>query len=222
MKLTIFAATGGTGRILVDLALAEGHDVTAVARRPRDLPGDVRTVRADMLDDPDLRPALEGADAVFSCLGARNKAEARARTCARGTEAVIRGMQATGARRLVVISSESMTVVPSPERPHPPRHDPGEGFLLRYVVGPPARRYFLREHYADLGVMEDAVRGSGLDWTIARPALLVDRPARGRYRTAADRKPKGGFRIARADFAAFLLGCVTRDETIGQAITLNY
>ncbi|QFG24112.1 NAD(P)-dependent oxidoreductase [Actinomadura sp. WMMB 499] len=222
MKLTIIAATGGTGRILVDLALAAGHDVTAVARRPRDLPDEVRTVRADMQDDPDLRPALEGADAVFSCLGPRSKAEAVARTCAKGTAAAITGMRATGVRRLIVISSESMTVVPSPDRPNPPKHDPGEGFLLRHVVGPPARKYFLREQYADLGVMEDAVRASGLDWTIARPALLVDRPPRGTYRTAVDRKPKGGFRIARADLAEFMLGCLTRDETIGQAISLNY
>jgi uncharacterized protein YbjT (DUF2867 family) len=34
MKLVIFGATGGTGRQLVEQALAEGHQVTAFARRP--------------------------------------------------------------------------------------------------------------------------------------------------------------------------------------------
>jgi uncharacterized protein YbjT (DUF2867 family) len=38
MRLTIFAATGGIGRQLVDQAVAAGHDVTAVARNPQNLP----------------------------------------------------------------------------------------------------------------------------------------------------------------------------------------
>jgi uncharacterized protein YbjT (DUF2867 family) len=73
-----------------------------------------------------------------------------------------------------------------------------------------------------MAVMEDAVRDSGMDWTLVRPALLIDKPARGTYRTAVDRKPKGGFRIARADLAEFMLGTIARPETIGQAITINY
>src|SRR5262249_42876606 len=48
MKLTIFAATGGIGRQLVDQALAAGHDVTAVARNPASLPAQVRPVTADL------------------------------------------------------------------------------------------------------------------------------------------------------------------------------
>jgi uncharacterized protein YbjT (DUF2867 family) len=38
MKLTIIAATGGTGRQLLEQAVAAGHDVTAVVRNPRNLP----------------------------------------------------------------------------------------------------------------------------------------------------------------------------------------
>jgi uncharacterized protein YbjT (DUF2867 family) len=34
MKLTVFAATGGIGRQLLDQALAAGHDVLATLDRP--------------------------------------------------------------------------------------------------------------------------------------------------------------------------------------------
>ncbi|REE98269.1 NAD(P)-dependent oxidoreductase [Thermomonospora umbrina] len=222
MKLTIVAATGGTGRALLDQALAAGHDVTAVARNPRDLPPEANVVKADMttVDPADLAPAVLGADAVLSCLGPRGKADHG--VCAAGTGRIVEAMKATGARRLIVISSESMTTVPSPGNPNPPRHDPGEGFLLRHVVGPPARRFFLRDVYADLGVMEDLVRASGLDWTIARPALLVDKPLTGVYRTAVDRKPRGGFRISYADLGHFMLRCLQDEDTVGKAISLNY
>lgn len=73
MKLTNVAATGGIGRHLVEQAVAGGHDVTAVARRPRGLPGGVRTVAVD-LTRPDMRTLapVRDADAVLSALGPRN------------------------------------------------------------------------------------------------------------------------------------------------------
>ena len=224
MRLTIVAASGGTGRHVLHQAMAAGHDVTAVVRNPAKLDADVRTVTQDLTDpDPgELRRAVDGADAVVSCLGPRTTREAG--IAAAGTKAIVSAMDAAGVRRLVVISSESMTTIPSPGRPNPPKHDPGEGFVLRYVIGPFARNIVLRKHYEDLGRMEDLVRASGLDWTIARPALLVEKPATatGTYRTAVDRKPRGGFKIARADVAHFMLDTLRRPETIGQAISFNY
>jgi nucleoside-diphosphate-sugar epimerase len=51
MKLTIFAATGGIGRRILEQAVDAGHDVTAVVRDPQKLPGElssqVRVVTAD-------------------------------------------------------------------------------------------------------------------------------------------------------------------------------
>lgn len=38
MRLAVFGATGGTGRQLVEQALAQGHEVTAVVRDPARLP----------------------------------------------------------------------------------------------------------------------------------------------------------------------------------------
>src|SRR5262249_33199341 len=72
MKLTIFAATGGVGRQLLEQAVAAGHDVTAVVRSPEKLSGQpVRVVRADMAspDPAALEAAVAGADAVLSGLG---------------------------------------------------------------------------------------------------------------------------------------------------------
>jgi putative NADH-flavin reductase len=48
MKLTIFAATGGIGRQLLEQAVDAGHDVTAVVRNPGRLSRPVRALTADM------------------------------------------------------------------------------------------------------------------------------------------------------------------------------
>src|SRR2546425_6078520 len=48
MKLTIFAATGGIGRQVLEQAVAAGDDVTAVVRNPKNLSAKVRVVTADL------------------------------------------------------------------------------------------------------------------------------------------------------------------------------
>ena len=73
MKLTVFGATGGSGKEIVRQALDAGHEVTAVVRDPARFPvtGDrLEVFRADLTDPQALRPAVAGRDAVLSGLGA--------------------------------------------------------------------------------------------------------------------------------------------------------
>ena len=83
VKLTIFAATGGIGRQLLEQAVAAGHDVTAVVRNPHPLLStQARVVVADLAAARTRRrfsPRSHGADAVLSGLGARTKADAGVR-----------------------------------------------------------------------------------------------------------------------------------------------
>jgi putative NADH-flavin reductase len=218
MKLTVFAATGGIGRQLLGQALEAGHDVTAVVRDPRSLPAVVRAVRvADLAaaDPAALEPAVAGADAVLSGLGPRARSEAG--VASRGTRAVVGAMAATGVRRVVVVSAAPVATVASPGRPHPPRHDPGDGLLTRHLVMP-LLVAALRDVYDDLALMEDVLRDSGLDWTVVRPPRLTDGPPTGAYRTAPGRNLRRGFLVSRADVAHLMLGALERPETIGQAI----
>jgi putative NADH-flavin reductase len=217
MKLTIFAATGGIGRLMLDQALEAGHEVTAVARHPETLPPDVRTVVAD-LSAPDraaLESAVDGADGVLSGLGPRTRADAG--IASRGTQAIVDAMQAKAVRRIVVVSAAPIGTVPSPSRPNPPKHDPGDGLFMRHLFARIARTAF-RAHYADLAVMEDEVRDCGLDWTIVRPPRLTDGPLTGTYRTAYGQNLRGGFRVSRADVADLMLRVLDDPETIKEVI----
>jgi uncharacterized protein YbjT (DUF2867 family) len=217
MKLTVFAATGGIGRQLLDQTLAAGHDVTAVARNPSTLPQAVRTVAADLaeVDPAALEPAVAGADAVLSGLGPRSRSDAGIASV--GTRAIVRAMQATGVRRIVVVSAAPVATVASPGRPSPPRHDPGDGFVMRHLLAP-ALVAALGGVYADLALMEDVLRDSGLDWTAVRPPRLTNRPPTGTYRTAIGRNLRRGLLVSRADVADLMLAVLDRPETIGQTI----
>ena len=225
MKLTIFAATGGIGRHVLEQAVAAGHDVTAVVRNPEKLSEQVRQkvriVTAD-LAAPDLgalRSAVAGADAVLSGLGPRRLSEAG--ITSRGTRAIVDAMKATDARRIVVVSAAPIGTVPSPGRPNPPRHDPGEGFFMRHLLSPMIKTV-LRRHYADLALTEDILRGSGLDWTVMRPPRLTDKRLSRKYRTALGQNLRGGLTISRADVADMMLRVLEQPETVNQAIGIAY
>jgi nucleoside-diphosphate-sugar epimerase len=217
MKLVIFAATGGIGRSLVDQALAAGHEVTAAVRNPSNLPAGVSGVQVD-LSAPDpaaIESAVAGNDAVLSALGPRSRAEIG--IAAPGTRAIISAMHATGVRRIVVVSAAPTSTVAVPRRPDPPRHDPGDGFVMRHVLSPMIVR-LLRPHYVDLAEMEMDLHESGLEWTVVRPPRLNDKPFTARYRSAYGRNIRGGFAIPRADVAHLMLSTLDEPESIGQYI----
>jgi len=224
MKLTIFAATGGIGRQLLEQARTADHQVTAVVRNPKRLTGvwsGLRVVTADLAaaDPNTIESAVADADAVLSGLGASSNAEAGIAT--QGTRAIVDAMQATDVRRIVVISAAPVSTVASPGRPNPPKHDPGDGFLMRYLLTP-IIKVVLRKVYEDHGLMEDVLRGSNLDWTIFRPPRLTNEALTGKYRTALGQNLRGGFLISRADVAHAMLASLNQPATIRQTVGISY
>lgn len=123
-----------------------------------------------------LMTAVSGADAVLSALGPRSKAEYG--IASPGTRAIAGAMQAAGVRRLVVVSAAPVGTVASPRRPRPPKHDPGDGLVMRHLLSPLITAA-LRGLYADLALMEDILADSGLDWTVVRPPRLTNRAGTG-------------------------------------------
>ena len=210
MKIVVFGASGRTGRLLVEGALARGHQVTAFVRAPDDLGAlrdRVQIVRGEILDGGAVSDAVDGQEAALVAL-ADPSAKAAAQEAAGGTLNVVRSMQRYGVRRLVVLSSAS--VAPPDEPGHP-------GFFARLLV-PGSRSSAVGE----LRRMEISVRQSKLDWTLVRAAHLVDGQAQGVYRAEPGYSPPGGKKISRADVAAFMLDELERPDNVAHALAIAY
>ncbi len=65
MRILVTGATGFVGRSLTGALVAEGHDVVAGTRHPRDYGGPGAPVAVDVLDPPTLSGALDGCDAAY-------------------------------------------------------------------------------------------------------------------------------------------------------------
>lgn len=212
MRLTVFGATGGIGSHLVRQALDRGHTVTAVVRDPARL--DVRHSTLEVatvptLDDADaLGPVLRGSDAVLSGVGPRGRHDGPVASTA--TRTVLSAMRAEGVRRFVAVSAAP--VGPTPD---------GDSFLNRRIVLP-AISAVLKDLYADLRAMEDAMTNSSAAWTVVRPPKLVNKPLTGRYRTAIGTNVARGYTISRADAAHAMLAAADDPATIHRAIGIAY
>ncbi|MFJ9740338.1 NAD(P)-dependent oxidoreductase [Streptomyces sp. NPDC101166] len=207
MKLLVLGATGPTGRHLIDLALRAGDQVTALVRDPAGLgepAGQVTVLTGDATSRHDVSAALAGQDAVVSALG-RGTSVVADDLFARASAALIAAAQETGVSRAVWLSSF------------------GVGHTLAWASVPQKAIYrtLLRSIYANKEIADDAIRASGLDWTVVYPTRLTHGPARGTYR-ADDRLPmKGNPTISRADVAAFMHRAVHGSEWIGRSAVIS-
>lgn len=66
MNVVVYGATGKSGSRIVSELLSRGHQVTAVARNPVDLPAGVRSVKDDLSNADKIAAVISGADAVVS------------------------------------------------------------------------------------------------------------------------------------------------------------
>jgi uncharacterized protein YbjT (DUF2867 family) len=62
----------------------------------------------------------------------------------------------------------------------------------------------LRDIYADKRKSEEAIRSSGLAWTLVYPTTLTHGPARGTYRVDDRGEVQLASRVSRADVAQFM------------------
>ncbi|MCA1657963.1 MAG: NAD(P)H-binding protein [Verrucomicrobiaceae bacterium] len=103
MRVLVLGATGGTGRELVQQALAQRHQVTAFVRDPARLQiehANLRVAKGDVLDYATVESAMRGQDAVLSALGHRRFFYPN-RIQSEGMRNVLRAMKTCDVPRLI-------------------------------------------------------------------------------------------------------------------------
>lgn len=208
MRVAVFGATGGTGRSAIRQALDAGDKVTALARNSGALAefGDeITVVGGDVLDQTAVTRTVDGAEVVLSALGIGMRRHATT-VYSQGTANIITAMLHHRVARLLVVSTSSL---------EPPRRvaERAVALLLHRILAKP---------YADMALMEDAIRAADLDWTLVRAARLTNGPVTGRYRTALDAKLRGCWSVSRPDVAHFCLTHAADTATFRRTVEIAY
>jgi uncharacterized protein YbjT (DUF2867 family) len=193
IMIVVTGATGNVGRSLVQAVAEAGEQVTAVSRgiTPVNLPAGTRHVQADLVAPPTLRPALNGAVALFLHDGGAGGHGLDPR-------AILDVARGAGVRRVVLLSSQGVAT-----RPESPSH----GGVMRAI--------------------EEAVRQSGLAWTILRAGGFASNAWAWAESVRAERTVAAPFGdvgipvIDPADIAEVAAVALRKDGHAGQVYELN-
>lgn len=203
MKVIVFGASGKTGKMIVEKAIAAGHEVTAFAHDGSGAPSSgARIVSGDAADAEAVRRAVAGQDAVIDTIGGTTPWKDRGMETSIG-KAIINGMRAEGVRRLIVVSA--MGVGDSAEQ---------ASFFYGHVLIPTMMRGVVK----DKGHLEEEMDASGLQFVIARPAALSDDQEDGTLRVVP--KMEKAHHTRRGDLAQFLVDQLTTDAHLNQAVVV--
>jgi putative NADH-flavin reductase len=208
MKVTVFGATGGTGKHVVEQALAAGHEVTAVARNVSEVtPQDGLTVlRGDVVDFASVEQAVAGSDAVVSVLGVADRRKPT-KLFSEGVSNMVRAMKASGTKRIIALSADG--VEPNPAV------NIGQRLVIALVV---AR--ILKHLYGDMLEMERVLADSETDWTVIRPPRLSDKEHTGTYElSTGEPGPSSG--ISRADLADYMVTHLADEESYQKLVWIT-
>lgn len=222
MSVLVVGATGGTGRCVVNAALAGNYRVIAAARNPATVGDSVIPLAIDFTKPAafnSLVEALRSSDTVISTLGPRHKNEAG--IVAQGTRIIVDAMKEAGARRLVAISAAPVLDTASSPRSGSLVRDPGDDWITTKVMMPIVRKIFAYV-YDDLAHMENLIVGSGLDWTIVRPPRLTNKKSSREIRTDSRHNIARGRSISRRDLAQYMVGIIPDVATFDSVMRVAY
>lgn len=220
MKVVLFAATGRSGRTILNELVNRGHEVTAVARNldklPENLPDSVKSVQDDLSSAERMAQIVGSADAVVSAYGP-SSSDPRYTTdqtytdqLLDVTQRLIAGVEKAGHARLIVVGgcgslwfSPGVTVLDSGHWPEP------------YVA-------IAKSHVKAFA----ALKASGINWTYFSPPMSITPGERtGKFRIGDDdliKDAEGKSRVSFEDYAVALVNELEKPAHERARFTVGY
>ncbi len=213
MNVLVIGAGGKTGKLVVERALAAGHQVTALVHADGEhkdgeqkdnerFPDAVNLIHGDARNPSRLDQVMTGQHAVIDTIGGHTpflKTDLEASSA----KVIVDVMKRNQVKRLIVISvlgvGESKDQAPG---------------MYEHLLMP----VYLRGALPDKAEMEATVEHSGLDFVIVRPPVLSDSGPTGDMYVVPPGKL--AHKITRADLAQFLVDQLTSNTYLGQQVTV--
>ena len=204
MKITMFSATGPTGKHFTALALKNGHQVTALVRDASKLSAadKLSIIVGDATDAKAVKRVIDGADVVVSCLGIQ-----------------------PGGNPSVMSTAFTNILAASRQQKTPPR------FVCMTTMGVGGTSFHIKlvlklfvagiKQIDDYERADKLVRRNGdVPYTLVRAAHLMDSPGTGAYKHSLKGFYHIAMKIPRADVASFLLRAASSAEFENKGVQL--
>jgi uncharacterized protein YbjT (DUF2867 family) len=207
MNIALFGATRGVGKEILLQGIERGHQVTALVREPSKLDvsfANLQVIQGDVLNQNQVLKVLEGQDVAMVALG--GKPGQNQRPCAQGTKNILSGMKQLRIKRIIAVTSLGIG------------DSRGQaGFFFEKILVP----LLLKAEFADKELQEKYITESTLEYVIARPSGLTNKPATHSYHAGKTLAGSVTKTIARADVAHFCLEQLGDTPFLNSAVSLS-
>jgi uncharacterized protein YbjT (DUF2867 family) len=214
-RILILGATGRTGQITVELALAKGYAVTALVRNPDKIKfksDSLEVMKGLPTNIEDVRQAMKGCNVVISLLSALSDKESFSikkisppHTLKKSIGNALQVMREYGVKRILTLSSigagNSFEYAP---------------WFMKVII----KLTNFKIVFADHNAQESLIQNSGLDWTIARPVGLNENENIGELVVNYSKTPKP-FKMSRKQLAKFFIDNVDSETFSGKIPMLS-
>jgi uncharacterized protein YbjT (DUF2867 family) len=203
--IVVAGATGRTGKVVVELLKAEGAKVRAFSRNVEKAKAEVAGVEwvaADVKDPASIKGIATGADRMVIALGSnsfRDPSNAPELVDNRGVALLAAEAKAAGLKHVVLVSSAGVT-----------RAQPGTGNFEKIMYNVMTSKL----------AGENALRASGVGYTILRPVGLWDKPGGQLGIAFLPGDTPVTAMIARADVAAVAVNALVNPDARNKTFTL--
>lgn len=207
--LLVVGGSAGIGRATVTRALDAGMRVRAMSRDPSDLDIEdpkLDTFAGDATDAGAIADALDGVTAVAVTLGVPLTPATVAngtKLFSKATETLIGAMETRGIDRLVAVTGVGS----------------GDSWGALSAVEKLGFRAVFGRIYADKTRQDEAIRASGLAWTIARPTILTN-GGPGSYQVLVEPRTWRNGIVSRTKVADFIVTAIRDGTHVRQAPVL--
>lgn len=213
MKIALIGASGFAGSAILAEALARGHEVTALVRRPDRLQArsglDSRAV--DVLDSEALADALTGHDAVINAYSPGAADPEVERKFAVAVEALVIAARASGVKRVLSVGGAATLAVA-----------PG----LQVLDTPDFPEDWKPIARGTAHVLDTLRAADDLDWSVLSPSAHFEPgPRTGNFRLGRDQlliDAHGHSAISSADYAIALIDELEQPRHSRQRFTIGY
>jgi putative NADH-flavin reductase len=207
MKVSLFGATGPTGRYIIGEALRQGYSLSVYTRDARKLEafkGKIEIVVGDLKNLEAITKCIRGSDAVISALGPNSLKVQGKRPVMHGVNYIISAMKQSAVTRLVQVSTASY-------------RDPEDGFDFKARLFVTIFKLIVYKAYDDIKATGELIRDSGLDWTLVRIPNLKDGPPNGVVDVGWYGRTRLSTKLSRGNLAKFLVDQVSNRQFVRAA-----
>ena len=216
MKILLLGASGRTGKLVLHEALMQGYEVNCVVRDTTKIQIEsarLKLFEGDVLRKDTLKQAMQNCQIIISVLNISRHTDfpwSRLRTpsslLSDAMKTVISLAEKQVIKRLIVCSawgvSETKADLP---------------FWFDWLI----EHSNIKAAYKDHERQEGIIRQSDLDWTIVRPAGLINLKRSQKLIESDDNQPKPKLTINRITVAKYLIDAIKTDQLIKKAPVIS-